>query len=98
MLETRLRCGGKTPKRKLMYFDYVQSDPSFGEENKRRFGCSRDKRPDCAQVVIALVMTPKGLPLTYEVLPGNTADETTLGGFLDRIEGQHGKARRAWAI
>jgi transposase len=50
------------------------------------------------QVVIALVVTPEGLPLAYEVLPGNTADNTTLRGFLDRIERQYGKARRIWLI
>ena len=49
------------------------------------FGYSRDHRPDCAQIVIALVVTPEGLPLAYEVLPGNTADKTTLRGFLERI-------------
>ncbi len=44
-------------------------------------------------MVIALVVTPEGLPLAYEVLPGNTADNTTLRGFLERIERQYGKAR-----
>ena len=42
------------------------------EGDKRRHGYSRDKRPDCPQVVIALVVTPDGLPLAYEVLAGNT--------------------------
>jgi transposase len=50
------------------------------------------------QVVIALIVTPEGLPLAYEVLPGNTADNTTLTGFLDRIERQYGKARRIWLM
>jgi transposase len=50
------------------------------------------------QIVIALVVTPEGLPLAYEVLPGNTADSTTLWGFLDRIEHQYGKARRVWVM
>jgi transposase len=53
---------------------------------KRRFGYSRDHRPDCVQVVIALVVTPEGLPLAYDALPGNTRDSSTLRGFLDRIE------------
>src|SRR5689334_4017066 len=52
----------------------------------------------CVQIIIALVVTPEGLPLAYEVLPGNTADKTTLQGFLDRIEGQYGKARRIWLM
>ena len=77
---------------------YFESDPPLGEEDKRRFGYSRDKRPDCVQVVIALVVTPEGLPLAYEVLPGNTADKTTLRDFLDRIEQQYGKARRVWIM
>jgi len=50
------------------------------------------------QIIIALVVTPEGLPLAYEVLPGNTADKTTLRGFLDRIERQYGKARRVWLM
>ena len=51
---------------------------------KARHGYSRDGRPDCRQVVIALVVTPDGLPLAYEVMPGNTSDKTTLKGFLAR--------------
>ena len=77
---------------------YFEANPPFGEADKRRFGYSRDKRPDCVQVVIALVVTPEGLPLAYEVLPGNTADKTTLGDFLARIERQYGKARRVWVM
>ena len=50
------------------------------------------------QIVIALVVTPQGLPLAYEVLPGNTADSTTLRDFLSRIENQYGKARRVWVM
>ena len=65
---------------------YFEADPPFPEGDKRRHGYSRDHRPDCVQVVIALVVTPEGLPLAYEVLPGNTADNTTLRGFLERIE------------
>ena len=75
-----------------------QADPPFPEGDKRRFGYSRDRRPDCVQIVIALVVTPEGLPLAYEVLPGNTADKTTLRGFLDHIERQYGKARRVWLM
>jgi transposase len=45
-----------------------------------------------------LVVTPEGLPLAYEVLPGNTSDKTTLRGFLERIERQYGKARRVWLM
>jgi transposase len=77
---------------------YFEADPPFAEDDKRRFGYSRDHRPDCVQIVIALVVTPEGLPLAYEVLPGNTSDKTTLRGFLERIERQYGKARRVWLM
>ena len=77
---------------------YFEADPPFAHGDKRRHGYSRDHRPDCVQVVIALVVTPDGLPLAYEVLPGNTADNATLRGFLDRIERQYGKARRIWLM
>ena len=77
---------------------YFESDPPFPEGDKRRHGYSRDHRGDCVQVIIALVVTPEGLPLAYEVLPGNTADNTTLKDFLARIEAQYGKARRIWLM
>jgi transposase len=77
---------------------YFEANPPFPEDDKRRFGYSRDHRPDCVQVVIALVVTPDGLPLAYEVMAGNTADNTTLRDFLDRIERQYGKARRIWVM
>jgi len=77
---------------------YFESDPPFGETDKRQFGYSRDKRFDCVQVVIALVVTPEGFPLAYEVLPGNTADKTTLKMFLEKIESLYGKARRIWVM
>jgi transposase len=54
----------------------------------RRYGYSRDKRPDCVQVVIAWIITPEGFPLAYEVMPGNTSDKTTLADFLKKIEVQ----------
>ena len=78
------------------YFEINASD--LAEGDKRRHGYSRDKRPDCPQVVIALVVTPDGLPLAYEVLPGNTADCTTLRMFLGKIEQQYGRARRVWVM
>jgi len=68
------------------------------EAGKRKFGYSRDKRSDCVQVVIALIVTPDGFPLAYEVLPGNTADKTTLADFLKKIEDQYGKADRTWVM
>ena len=78
------------------YFEVNASD--LPEGSKRRHGYSRDKRPDCPQLVIALVVTPDGLPLAYEVLPGNTADCKTLRDFRAKIESQYGKARRIWVM
>jgi transposase len=65
---------------------------------KAKHGYSRDGRSDCRQVVIALVITPDGLPLAYEVLAGNTADKSTLKEFLAKIERLYGKARRTWIM
>jgi Transposase DDE domain len=78
------------------YFEVNASD--IPEGDKRRHGYSRDKRPDCPQVVIALVVTPDGLPLAYEVMRGNTRDCTTLQAFLDKIEAQYGKVNRVWCM
>lgn len=77
---------------------YFESAPPEDENDKRRYGHSRDKRGDCVQVVIALIVTPEGFPLAYEVLPGNTADKTTLRMFLQKIETQYGKAERIWVM
>jgi len=77
---------------------YFESEPPFPEADKRKFGYSRDKRPDCVQVVIALIVTPEGFPLGYEVMAGNTSDKTTLKGFLEKIEKQYGKAQRIWVM
>ena len=66
--------------------------------DKAKRGYSRDHRPDCLQVVIALVITPEGFPLAYEVMDGNTSDKTTLRGFLKHIENAYGKARRVWVM
>src|SRR5712672_1839651 len=77
---------------------YFESDPPFAEGDKRQYGYSRDKRSDCVQVVIALVVTPEGFPLAYEVMAGNTADKTTLRGLLERIEKLHGQAERIWVM
>ena len=75
---------------------YFESDPPFS--GKRQFGYSRDKRSDCVQVVIALVVTPEGFPLAYEVMAGNTSDKTTLAEFLAKIEAQYGRSDRVWIM
>jgi transposase len=79
---------------------YFESDPPeyHGESGLRRFGYSRDKRSDCVQVVIALIVTPEGFPLAYEVMPGNTSDKTTLSDTLKKIEAQYGKSERIWVM
>ena len=77
---------------------YFETHEERGPEDLRQFGYSRDKRGDCRQVVIALIVTPEGFPLSYEVLAGNTADSTTLSGFLERIEQRYGRANRIWVM
>jgi transposase len=77
---------------------YFESSGPAEKDDKRRYGYSRDKRSDCVQVVIALVVTPEGFPLAYEVLAGNTSDKTTLREFLNKIETQYGKAERIWVM
>src|SRR3984893_12014216 len=68
------------------------------ECDKAKRGYSRDSRPDCVQVVIALIVTPDGFPLAYEVMDGNTSEQKTLRPFLERIETTYGKARRVWVM
>jgi transposase len=75
---------------------YVEGEAERNPKAKR--GYSRDGRPDCLQVILGLVITTEGFPIAYEVMEGNTADSTTLGGFLDRIEQQYGRARRVWIM
>jgi transposase len=75
---------------------YVEGEAEQNPKAKR--GYSRDGRPDCKQVIVALVITPEGFPLAYEVMDGNTSDKTTLRGFLSKIEGLYGKARRIWLM
>lgn len=78
---------------------YFESDPPApGTQSKRRYGYSRDHRSDCTQVVIALVVTPEGLPVGYEVYAGNTHEASTLESFLDRVEKRYGRVRRTWLM
>jgi hypothetical protein len=63
-----------------------------------RRGYSRDSRPDCPQVVIALIVTVEGYPLGYEVFDGNTADSTTVQGIVEKVEAEHGKSQRIWVM
>jgi len=77
---------------------YFECDVPADETDPRRFGYSRDRRSDCVQVVVALVVTPEGLPLAYEMFPGNTADKTTLRGMLATIRRRYGAAERLWIM
>ncbi len=75
---------------------YVEGEAEQNPKAKR--GYSRDGRPDCKQVIVALVITPEGFPLAYEVMDGNRPDKTTLQEFLSKIEALYGKARRVWLM
>ncbi len=77
---------------------YFETDTLRDEGDKRQYGYSRDKRFDCRQVVIGLIVTLEGFPLSYEVLAGNTADSTTLSDFLKHIETRYGRANRIWVM
>lgn len=77
---------------------YFECDVPEDETDPRRFGYSRDRRSDCVQVIVALVVTPEGLPLAYEMFPGNTADKTTLRDMLQLIQKRYGSAERIWVM
>ena len=74
------------------YFEGV-ADPQIAQR-----GYSRDHRPDCVQVNIALVVTREGMPLGYEIFPGNTADVTTVEEIVSSMERRFGKAHRVWVM
>ncbi|HYL94645.1 MAG TPA: IS1634 family transposase [Terriglobales bacterium] len=84
----------------LLLYDLTSTyfEGQMEEAPKAKHGYSRDKRSDCRQVVIAVVLSPEGFPLAYEVMPGNTSDRTTLKGFLQKIQSQYGQARRIWVM
>jgi transposase len=67
------------------------------EENPMmRRGYSRDHRPDCEQLVLALIVNQEGFPFSYELFDGNRADVSTVEAILRTVERKHGKARRVW--
>ena len=61
-------------------------------------GYSRDHRPDCEQMVIALIVNREGFPFSYETLDGNRADVSTMESILRMVERKYGKARRIWVM
>jgi transposase len=75
------------------YFEGQGADPSLAQR-----GYSRDHRPDCVQVNIALVVTRDGMPLGYEIFPGNTVDVTTVEEIVSAMERRFGKAQRVWVM
>lgn len=74
------------------YFEGV-ADPLIAKR-----GYSRDHRPDCVQVNIALVVSREGMPLGYEIFPGNTTDVTTVQQIVEKMEDRFGKANRVWVM
>jgi transposase len=84
----------------LIFYDltstYFEGQARKNAQAKR--GYSRDKRPDCKQVCIALVVTRDGIPLGYEVFEGNTRDVTTLKEILEKMESRYGQASRIWIV
>lgn len=77
---------------------YFECDVPEDENDPRKFGYSRDRRSDCVQVVIAMVVTPEGLPLAYEMMPGNTTDKTTLTAMIALLKKRHGNLGRIWVM
>jgi len=84
----------------LLLYDLTSTyfEGQMEQAPKAKHGYSRDKRSDCRQVVIAVVLSPEGFPLAYEVMPGNTNDRTTLRVFLQKVQAQYGQARRIWIM
>jgi transposase len=75
---------------------YFEGEAENNPQAKR--GYSRDRRPDCKQVNIALVVSRQGLPLGYEIFDGNRNDATTVEEMVQAIEKKYGKASRVWVM
>ena len=84
----------------LLLYDLTSTyfEGQAGEIPAARRGYSRDSRPDALQLILAMVVTEEGLPLSYEVFEGNRADVTTLEEILDLVERKHGKLGRVWYL
>jgi hypothetical protein len=84
----------------LLLYDLTSTyfEGEMADAPKAVHGYSRDRRPDCRQVILAVVLSAEGFPLAYEVMPGNTSDKTTLQPFLEKIQAQYGKAQRLWIM
>ncbi len=75
---------------------YFEGEAANNSQAKR--GYSRDKRPDCKQVCIALVVTKEGIPLGYKVFDGNRNDSTTVEEIVEKMEERYGAADRIWVM
>lgn len=84
----------------LLLYDITSTyfEGQMEDNPEARRGHSRDHRSDCKQVCIGLVVTREGLPLGYEVFPGNTGDSTTVRGVVETLEGRYGKVGRVWVM
>jgi len=84
----------------LLLYDVTSTyfEGESGSNGQAQRGYSRDHRPDCKQVCIALVVSREGLPLGYEVFAGNRADVTTVEDIVEKIEAQYGAAGRIWVM
>lgn len=87
-------------KFEFLFYDvtstYFEGGCELNEQAK--YGYSRDKRPDCKQVCIGLVVNLEGLPVGYEVFDGNRRDVTTLEEMVEMMEAKYGKAQRVWVF
>jgi transposase len=84
----------------VLLYDLTSSYVEGAAENNpmMRRGYSRDHRPDCLQVVLAVIVKLDGFPLSYETFDGNRADVTTLETVMRMIERKYGQARRVWVF
>jgi transposase len=84
----------------VLLYDLTSSYVEGTAENNPMMqrGYSRDHRPDCKQLVIALIVNPEGFPLSYEIFDGNRADVTTLEAMVRLVERKYGRARRVWVF
>lgn len=84
----------------VLLYDLTSTYVEGAAENNAmmRRGYSRDHRPDCEQMVIALIVNSEGFPFSYETFDGNRADVSTMETILRMVERKYGKARRVWVM
>jgi transposase len=84
----------------ILLYDLTSSyvEGAAAKNAMMRRGYSRDHRPDCKQLVIALIVNPEGFPLNYETFNGNRADVSSLETVVRMVERKYGKARRVWVF